>query len=340
MRPFTVVSIIPTGVGAAVGGFAGDGTPATNLLAAACDRLITHPNAINGAAFYHASRNVLYVEGAALDAFCRGELALREVASNRIGLLLDAGIRAIVPDPLPDLWNAVESCRRVGGVAIPAIAWTDGPVGARVVLAPDGTSHGEVARPEAVLAGARALLAEGVEAIALACALEGAGARAVEAYQRGAAPDPIGGLEAILSHLVVTELGVPCAHAPVEAFPEVRQRVDPRAAAEELSPSYLPCVLFGLARAPRYVPRADAGPWDLTFDRVDAVVAPAGCLGGVSVLAAVARGLTVIAVENPTALAVTASSLGLPGVIPAGSYAEAAGLLLALRHGIAPGALA
>ena len=38
-KPFVAVSIIPTGVRAEIGGFAGDATPSTNLLASACDQM-------------------------------------------------------------------------------------------------------------------------------------------------------------------------------------------------------------------------------------------------------------------------------------------------------------
>ena len=64
---FTVVHVIPTGVGAAIGGFAGDATPVAHLLASVCDRLVTHPNALNAAHFFAKPANALYVEGKALD---------------------------------------------------------------------------------------------------------------------------------------------------------------------------------------------------------------------------------------------------------------------------------
>jgi hypothetical protein len=67
-------------------------------------------------------------------------------------------------------------------------------------------------------------------------------------------------------------------------------------------------------------------------------VAPASCLGGIPVLCAVDRGIPVIAVTaNETILSVDRTALGIAdAVIEARSYAEAAGLLLALRHGISP----
>jgi hypothetical protein len=65
------------------------------------------------------------------------------------------------------------------------------------------------------------------------------------------------------------------------------------------------------------------------------VVAPAGALGGEAVLASAERGVPVISVSgNPCVLQVDGAALGLP-VVEAASYAEAAGLVLALREGLA-----
>jgi hypothetical protein len=45
-KPFVAVSIVPTGVRAEIGGFAGDATPSVNLLAKACDYLVVNPNSV------------------------------------------------------------------------------------------------------------------------------------------------------------------------------------------------------------------------------------------------------------------------------------------------------
>jgi hypothetical protein len=44
---FAVVQIVPTGVRCEFGRYAGDACSATNLLAAAADIVVTHPNAVN-----------------------------------------------------------------------------------------------------------------------------------------------------------------------------------------------------------------------------------------------------------------------------------------------------
>ena len=46
--PYTSMLIIPTGIGAKIGGYAGDGIPIARLMAQVCDRLNTHPNVLNG----------------------------------------------------------------------------------------------------------------------------------------------------------------------------------------------------------------------------------------------------------------------------------------------------
>lgn len=70
------------------------------------------------------------------------------------------------------------------------------------------------------------------------------------------------------------------------------------------------------------------------------MVAPASALGGIPVLCALDQGIPVIAVaENETILRASRREAGFAGVLEARSYAEAAGLLLAIRNGIAPASL-
>ena len=90
--PLPTLLVVPTGIGCAIGGYAGDALPAARLLAAASGCLITHPNVMNGASLYWSDPRIHYVEGSSLDRFAAGELALRPVRRQRIGLLLDAGI--------------------------------------------------------------------------------------------------------------------------------------------------------------------------------------------------------------------------------------------------------
>ena len=144
----------------------------------------------------------------------------------------------------------------------------------------------------------------------------------------------------MISHLLVRELQIPCAHAPALAPLAPMAELDSRAAAEELGHTFLPCVLVGLSRAPDLCPGSE--PWrsqELAIDQVGAVVAPAGALGGETVLACADRGIPIVAVRsNPSLLQVDAAALDL-AVVPAADYSAAAGLVLAWREGLDPRAL-
>lgn len=366
LPPLPTLLVIPTGVGCALGGYAGDGLPAARLLAAASGCLITHPNVMNGAALYWSDRRIHYVEGWALDRFAAGELALAPVAGRRVGLLLDAGIE---PELRQRQIQAAEACRATLGLAIGPMITSDEPFGVGLNLGPSGASWGTLAHPEALLRAGEQLVAAGATAIAVVARFpEDPGSQALAAYRHGDGVDALAGAEAIISHLLVQHLGIPCAHAPALAPLPLDPDLDPRAAAEELGHTFLPCVLVGLSRAPDLVALAagfapgtattgrpgQAGGYRsglqpngaglqqsgtlLTASALGAVVAPAGALGSEAVLACAERGIPVIAVQNPCVLEVSAVALGLE-VLPATSYAEAAGLVLALREGLDPAVL-
>jgi len=336
--------VIPTGIGCQLGGYAGDGLPAARLLAAASGCLITHPNVLNAAALYWSDRRLHYVEGWSLDRFAAGTLALQPVASQQVGLLLDAGIEEELR------WRhlqAAEACRASLGLRIGPVVTTDGPLGVSLSLGPSGSSWGTLTAPDRLLRAGEQLRAAGATAIAVVARFpDDPDSEALAAYRQGSGVDALAGAEAVISHLLSRHLGLPCAHAPALAPLPLDPSLDPRAAAEELGHTFLPCVLVGLSRAPNLVPLpahgAPAGSGGLIdASQLGAVVAPAGALGGQAVLACADRGVPVIAVGgNPCLLEVTAEALGLADVLPAASYSEAAGLVLALREGIAPEALA
>jgi hypothetical protein len=73
----------------------------------------------------------------------------------------------------------------------------------------------------------------------------------------------------------------------------------------------------------------------LNVRNVLALVSPADSLGGIPAIYANKHGIPIIAVrENKTILGVPAAKLGFTNVIEVDNYVEAAGALLALRHGI------
>ncbi|WP_254938763.1 DUF3326 domain-containing protein [Cyanobium sp. Morenito 9A2] len=339
--PLPTVLVIPTGIGCQIGGYAGDGLPSARLLAAASGCLITHPNVMNGAALYWSDPRIHYVEGWALDRFVAAELALEPVRRQRVGVLLDAGIDG---DLLLRHRQVIEACRSTLGLTIGPVVTTEMSLEVSLSLGPSGSSWGSLGRPGALLAAGEQLKEAGATAIAVVSRFpDDPGRGALAAYRQGIGVDALAGAEAVISHLLGRHLALPCAHAPALAPLPLDPDLDPRAAAEEIGTTFLPCVLVGLSRAPNLWPLAPGRPAPpagaLLGPQIGAVVAPAGALGGEAVLEALDRGVPVIAVAgNPSLLAVNAEALGVK-VLPAASYAEAAGWVLALREGIEPEAL-
>ena len=332
--------LVPTGIGCAIGGYAGDALPSARLLAAASGCLITHPNVMNGAALYWSDPRIHYVEGYGLDRFAAGEWLLRPVRRQRIGLLLDAGIE---PELVQRQIQVAEACRATLGLEIGPVLSTDAPLGVHLELGASGASWGSLERPDALLRAGERLRTAGATAIAVVARFpEDPQSAELAAYREGSGVDALAGAEAVISHLLVRHLQIPCAHAPALGPLPLDPDLDPRAAAEELGYTFLACVLVGLSRAPDLVPAGQSMVEGngLCADQLGAVVVPEGALGGEALLAAVARDVPVIAVANPSLLAVTPEALGLAEVVlPASSYSEAAGLVLALREGLAPASL-
>lgn len=341
-RPYTAVLLVPTGIGCAIGGYAGDALPVARALAGAVDRLITHPNVLNGAQLYWPIANAAYVEGYALDQFAAGRLALEPVRQNRVGLLLDG---AIEPELRLRHLQAAEAARATLGLTLTDYGVTDRPLSVRLNLSETGASWGTIEPLDSLLRAAEKLVTEaGAEAIAVVARFpdEEPESTLLQNYRQGRGVDPIAGAEAVISHFLVRSLGIPCAHAPALAPLPLDPDLSPRSAAEELGHTFLPCVLVGLSRAPRYhaLPAAQPLPSAaFTGADVDVVIVPESACGGAATLHWASQGKTIIAVrENTTALAVPPSALGISAVVVE-SYWEALGYVLADRQGIDPWSL-
>ena len=343
MAPLPTLMLVPTGIGCALGGYAGDALPCARLLAAASGCLITHPNVMNGASLYWSDPRIHYVEGYGLDRFAAGDLALRPVRQQKIGLLLDAGIE---PELRQRQLHVAEGCRASLGLNIGPVLTTEEPLEVGLKLGSSGASWGGLGHPEELLRAGQRLKQAGATAIAVVARFpEEAEREALAAYRQGKGVDALAGAEAVISHLLVRELGLPCAHAPALSPLPCEPLLDPRAAGEELGYSFLACVLVGLSRAPDFVslntdsilpPSSEL----LRPEQIGAVVAPEGALGGEAVLACLERGVPLITVTNPSLLKVTPERLGLTsGLLRARNYAEVAGWLLSLREGLMPAAL-
>ncbi|MEB3244893.1 MAG: DUF3326 domain-containing protein [Vampirovibrionales bacterium] len=348
-KPFTTAVLIPTGVGAAQGGFAGDAGVYLKLIASISDAVITHPNVCNAAAFISLPPNVLYTEGAMLDAWLRQKIALRPVRTQTIGVIFDAAM----PEPERVLHrNVIAACQNVYGLDILAPVITREPLAlACTPLNSQTASGGSLNNPNVLIEAAQTCQAMGASAIAICSWLDPmiqAAGDAEHAYQAGTGVDPIGGLEAILSHSVTQTLNLPCANAPVlslqTAQPETEKHLPGKVAAEFITPTFLPCVLQGLAQAPQPVLITKAHAQDLRAEALDALITPYNCLGGPGLLSVLQHGKTrVIAVHsNSTVLNVTSEALNafmpqaqaaLSQVIHVQNYYEAVGVLQSLKMG-------
>ena len=162
-RQHTTMMIVPTGVGAAIGGYAGDALPVARAIATVTDRLITHPNVLNGAQLYWPLANAYYVEGYGLDQFAACRWHLQPVHQNAIGLVFDQAIEA-------DLrWRhlqAADAARATLGLNITGYVTTDAPLGVRLSQAQAAT-WGTLARPDSLLRAVEHLLQSGCTAIAV-----------------------------------------------------------------------------------------------------------------------------------------------------------------------------
>lgn len=253
---YTAAMVVPTGIAAAIGGYAGDAMPAARVLASVVDTLVTHPNVMNGAQMYWPQPNILYTEGYALDQWAAGQWGLMPVTArgHRIGLVLDA---AIDDDMRVRHLQAANAARTTLGIDVAEYVMTDAPLGVNLALSPSGASWGTVERPDALLRAAAHLVHTAhCSAVAVVAQFpDDEDEVMLEAYRHGAGVDAIGGAEAIISHLVTQELGVPCAHAPALPPLDVDPEVSPRACAEELGYTFLSCVLANLHRAPSILRR-------------------------------------------------------------------------------------
>jgi hypothetical protein len=333
--PYTVGLIVPTGIGAAIGGYAGDAMPVARAIAQVADCLITHPNVLNGAQLYWNLPNALYVEGYGLDQFAAGHWGLLPTFSNRIGLILD---QAIEPELRIRHLQVADATRATLGLNILDYVVTDQPLNVELRTAKSGATWGTIEHPDSLLRAAEKLIQAGADAIAVVARFpDDTGSEALQNYRHGQGVDPLAGAEAVISHLIVRTFHVPCAHAPALSPLPLDPELSPRSAAEELGHTFLPCVLVGLSRAPRFTafPNADA----IWADQVNALIIPASACGGSAILHLSQTRTRIIAVEeNQTKLDVRPETLGIRATIVT-SYLEAIGVLICDRAGINPGAL-
>lgn len=330
-----VLSVIPTGVGCEIGGYAADAAPATTLLASCTDYLITNPNAVNASDFISMEENVLYTEGFTIDLFCKGEVNLYKPYANKVGLIIEKADRK----SLEIVYNIINAVRAIYGVDIKSVVVTEDLIGGRCVRYKSGAYVGTLNDPSVLFKAAEYLIEKGVNAIGITSNIQDLPADNYARHFDGQHPNPMGGAEAIISHLISEKYRIPAAHAPMINIKELDLKsniVDARGAGEFSSPSGLACILVGLSKAPQLSKNNSYRIKDVvSIDNLLAVAAPASTLGGIPMLYAQTYNIPIIAVrENKTILDVTKDKLNLKNVYEVHNYVEAAGMLQALRKGL------
>jgi Protein of unknown function (DUF3326) len=332
---------VPTGIDAAVGGHAGDAGPVARLLAAASDRLITHPNVVNGADINEMPENTLYVEGSVLTRLMMGTAGLAPVRANRLLPLIQEHPEAVIWHTLV---NAVSAAYGSGGFpCLPAV-----PLPIDLVMTPrispaSGRATGTIEGFDALCELIDKRMGT-FEALAISSVVD-VPEEVQRAYFMGnQGINPFGGIEALLTHAITLLYDVPAAHAPMYDTVEIMNRdegiYEPRKAAEGSSYACIHSVIKGLSRSPRIVTGAagHAGKGVVSAEEVSCLIIPDGCLG-LPTLAALDQGIHVIAVrENRNLMRNDLAPLfaGTGRYHRVENYWEAAGLIMALKAGIAP----
>ena len=341
---FNAAFLVPTGIGAEIGGHAGDATPAARVLAQACDRLITHPNVVNASDLNEMPENALYVEGSALTRVLMGTAALQPVRSNRVLVIIDDHEIEIFAN---DTVNAVNAARATYGFDCAKIVKLNPPLRMTAEFMKSGRAAGEVKGLERVLS----VLNENsgtFDAVAIASVID-LDQETHEQYFHldGEMINPWGGVEAMLTHAISMLYEIPAAHSPMLENHEVANfdlgLVEPRLAAEAVSLTFVQCMFKGLHRSPRIITDPDtmreAGL--LTAADISCLVIPDKCIG-LPTLAAMKQGIPVIAVrENDNLMENDLHALPwAPGQLHiVENYWEAVGVMTALKAGITPSSL-
>ena len=336
---FNAVFLVPTGIGAEIGGHSGDATPAARLLAESCDQLILHPNVVNASDINEAPENSLYLEGSVITRLMMGTIGLQRTRANRLLVVIDGDHEDIFVNATLNSVNAARACY---GAHIADVLKMTPPVRLTGSMSEAGGASGTIENL-AYLFEVLAARRQDYDAVAIASVVDIVDGSVFGYFTSdGTEVNPWGGVEAMLTHAVSAEFDVPSAHAPMMEGQDIAVadlgQVDPRMAAEAVSMTFLNCVLKGLQKSPKII--SDASLFNraeiFTASNVSCLVIPGGCLG-LPTLAALEQDIPVIAVKENRNL--MQNDLGTlpwqPGqYFEVENYLEASGVINALKSGI------
>lgn len=294
--------IVPTGVGASIGGYAGDASVYARKFAKK-SKLIVNPNVVNAGCFSGITDNMLYTEGYTLDSFFKDEINLCPSYNNKVGIIYD---KAIPQDVLNVHINTQNAVQTVYGVNIHSYEITEENAGVEFFVTNEGISTGTINNISTVEKACKNLINKGCNAIAIVCLFKDDNQN--EEYASGQGVDPVGGVEAIISHDISKKFKIPCAHSPAfidyQIYPDL---INPKAASEYITPTFLPCILLGLSQAPLITTNKNEG---INISNLDYLIMPYNSLGSIPVYEALKRKIKIFAVlENKTELDITKEKL-------------------------------
>lgn len=330
---FTTVLLIPTGIGAEIGGHCGDGNSVARLIGAASDTLITHPNVVNAADINEMPDNTQYVEGSILSKLLLGRIGLQKVRSNRVLMLMDKHPESFFNE---EIINAVSSARITLGMDCDVYEM-ENLITSVSQYAQSGRAVGEISGLENLFSVIDRFKND-YDAIGLSTFIKVPDDYHKKYFSTEDMVNPWGGIEAMLTHSIAEIYKIPCAHSPMMTSSEIMELelgvVDPRKAPESASTTYLYSVLKGLFRSPRIV-----GPTrGVTLEDISCVVIPDGCIG-LPTLACLENNIPLIIVGgNKNLMQNDLQKLPFKNgkVFFVDSYLEAAGVITALKAGILP----
>lgn len=336
---FNVIMLVPTGIGARVGGHAGDATPAATLLSSVCDTLITHPNVLNASDIIHITPNTLYVEGSLITQLMMGTIGLRRRRNNRLLVLIQSHEDELFTNAAI---NSVNAARASYGLNA-KVAEIDPKLRMTSEYAPSGAAAGTIECIEYVYEILDTRLTD-FDAVAITSVVDLPLGLHESYYQLvDDVVNPWGGVEAMLTHAVSLRYCVPSAHAPMLESRKVAEAdyglVDPRTAAEVISLAFLQCVLRGLKTSPT-IDTLSSGTTatGIQLANISCLVIPDGCIG-LPTLSALVNGIPVVAVRgNTNRMRNDLDSLPWQPMqfFRVENYLEATGVVAALKAGICP----
>ena len=336
---FNSVMIVPTGVGAEIGGHAGDASPAAALIAGVCDSVVTHPNVLNASDLIQIPDNTLYVEGSVIARMLMGTARLRPVRANRVLVLLQSHEDKMFTEAAI---NAVNAARAYYGLNVTEVVMIDSDFKMNGEFSSSGTAVGTIQGLEHIWDVLDARLGE-FDAVAISSVIEVPFEYHRDYYQRqGEMVNPWGGVEAMLTHSISIRYGIPAAHSPMFESREIADLdvgvVDSRMAAEVISLTFLQSVLRGLQRSPQITTQLTHSAEGVGVENVSCLVIPDGCLG-LPVFASLHQGIPVIAVrENVNIMRNQLSELPWRDgqFFAVENYWEAVGVITSLKLGLDP----